>query len=189
MFALAPGRLSTITGCFSASESGCPMVLATISTAPPAAYGTTILIGRLGYGSPCAVNGASNAVPSKKTTRGSVTGTTHFTDTWVPPSDGSGCEAEQLARRVPQQLATIGGIRKQRERGMQQHAVVDVQRRAKVRPVRRPKAMVEGEGVDQRRDERQCIVVQRGLARKLHESGELDEGAPRFTELEQRPKA
>src|SRR5258706_16130681 len=88
MFALAPGRLSTITGCFSASESGCPMVLATISTAPPAAYGTTILIGRLGYGSPCAGNGASNAVPSKNTTRGSLTGTTHFTDIgFLPVTD------------------------------------------------------------------------------------------------------
>jgi hypothetical protein len=34
---LAPGLLSTITGCFSDSASACPTLRATTSTAPPAA--------------------------------------------------------------------------------------------------------------------------------------------------------
>src|SRR5438309_11104546 len=62
IFALAPGRLSTITGCFNVSASDCPTVLATMSTAPPAAYGTMILIGRFGYDCACAVNGAIRTV-------------------------------------------------------------------------------------------------------------------------------
>jgi hypothetical protein len=49
--------------------------------------------------------------------------------------------------------------------------------------------MVEREGVDQRRDEGPRILVRCRLARELHEPGELDEGAPRCTELQQRPEA
>src|SRR4029077_1547072 len=41
----APGRLSTSTGCFQASPSFWPSARATVSTAPPAANGTTIRTG------------------------------------------------------------------------------------------------------------------------------------------------
>src|SRR5690349_2077309 len=49
MFPPAPGRLSTITGCFQVSISFCPRARATVSTAPPAANGTTIRTGLAGY--------------------------------------------------------------------------------------------------------------------------------------------
>jgi hypothetical protein len=48
--------------------------------------------------------------------------------------------------------------------------------------------MIERKRIDQRRDEGRRIIVRRGLVRELDETGELDEGAPRFPELEQRPK-
>ena len=49
--------------------------------------------------------------------------------------------------------------------------------------------MVQCEGIEERLDERPRILVRHWLARELHETRDLDEGAPRCAELEQRPEA
>src|SRR5438477_12572623 len=139
------------------------------------------------------MDGATRAIANSSMPNPFLTLSTYFSNIGSPgkkiAKQESRHKPEQLARRIPQKLAPVGRIGKKRDHECKQHAVVDVYGRAKVGPVRRPQAMVERKGVDQRRDEGPCIVVQRGLARELHEPRELHEGALRCSELEQRPKA
>src|SRR5260221_7404466 len=67
----APGLLSTITGCFVLSETFCARSRATVSSGPPAGYGTTNRIGFDGYG--CA-----SAKPALLATTANVTESTEI---------------------------------------------------------------------------------------------------------------
>src|SRR5205085_6225039 len=57
-------------------------------------------------------------------------------------------KAEQLARRVPQNLAPVGRVGKERPRELKQRAVVHVHGRTKIGPVGRPQAVLQCERID-----------------------------------------
>ena len=101
----------------------------------------------------------------------------------------SGREAKQRVRRVPEHPTAFPGVGQDLLDVFQQHAVVDVRRRAQVRPVGRPQAGVGRVRVEQRVDVRLSVGKRKRLRENFIDAGELDEGAPGRGEFEQRAKA